>query len=293
MQTRPVANTQAAYRQNYPTTDQRNEYLARVVETEIIPRLLMVHRAAPVEPAQAPHPAVTLTLQDVAEFAELLLADDPAALSARVDSWRARGASVENLFLGLFTESARYLGSLWGSDACNFCEVTFAMWRLQVLLHELSPAFQCEGGPIKVNGRRVLLSPIVHEQHTFGLLLVAEFFRRDGWDVCSHLPAANEHLVEAVRSEWVDLAGLTVGGDTTLGDLSQLIDAVRRASMNKRLRVMVGGSVFVQKPELALAVGADFAARDASEAVLFADRMVAEAASTQPTCGRIHKGTGD
>jgi methanogenic corrinoid protein MtbC1 len=238
-------------------------------------------------------PLVRVTHEDVVDFAELLLADDPVAISVRVDSWRARGMSVETIFLSLFTESARYLGSLWGSDTCNFCEVTMGMWRLQMLLHELSPAFQCEGGPVKVNGQRVLLSPVVGEQHTFGLLLVAEFFRRDGWDVCGHLPAANEHLIDSVRAEWVDLVGLSASGDTTFGDLAALVQGVRQASMNPDVGVMVGGQVFMQKPELALAVGADFAAGDASDAVLFANHLIARIAKNRPSLGQGNRGTGD
>ena len=60
-------------------------------------------------------------------------------------------------------------------------------------------------------GRRVLLLPGPGEQHTFGLSMVAEFFRRSGWEVVGGTGPESLDPVRAVRDEWFDVVGISVG----------------------------------------------------------------------------------
>jgi methanogenic corrinoid protein MtbC1 len=235
-----------------------------VVEGEIIPRLLVAHRTEG-KSADATIPIVSD--EEVGILVEILLRDNVPAIGACVEGWRARGVTLETILLGPLPHAARLLGELWGDDTCNFSEVTLGMWRLHQLLHDLSPVFQSEGGIAPNQGLRVLLSPVAAEQHTFGMLLVSEFFRRAGWEVCSELPAANEQLVDMVRTEWFDAIGLSVSGDVTFGELSRVIASLRQASRNINVTIMVGGAIFIQKPELVAVVGADFSASSPIEAV--------------------------
>lgn len=271
MNTQPLAITDNSPRQKSSVADIRRDILSRVVETEIIPRLLMVHR--PVD-SDSRAPSAQPTPSEISAFGALLLADDVAAINRHVDSCRARGLSVEAMFLGLLTETARHLGEMWGKDTCNFCEVTLAMWRMQQLLHELSPAFQCEGGTSRGAGQRVLLSTIAAEQHTLGLSMVAEFFRRAGWEVLGDIPASNSQLIDAVAEEWLDVIGLSVSSEVDWGQLAAVISEIRGKSRNPNIGVMVGGWLFLEKPEMAAEVGADFMARDAREAVAKANERV-------------------
>jgi methanogenic corrinoid protein MtbC1 len=284
MSAHPLVHLDHSVHQLRSVEETRRDCLARVVESEIIPRLLVAHLNGAVR-----HDQVAAAMpgeRDVEKFVGLLLADDVAEIQSFIDSWRLQGVSLETLFLGLLTDSARRLGYLWAEDSCGFTEVTLGLWRLQSLMHELSPAFQSEGRPEHPAGLRVLLAPIAHEQHTFGMLMVAEFFRRAGWEVCSELPVANEQLTETVRTEWVDIIGLSVSSDITCGELAGIIASLRHASRNINVGVMVGGSVFLEKPELAVAVGADFSAATAPDAVAksrqHAEGMIGAGKSAHP-----------
>ncbi len=264
MSVQPLVHADHTIRQIRNADEIRRECLARVIESEIIPRLLVAHRSTASEqttPSASPSP------EDVTAFVELLLADNVRAIHAYLDMWRARGVTVETIFLKLLPDSARRLGALWANDTCGITELTLGMWRLQHLLHELSPVFQSEGNAKRNAGFHVLLSPIGAEQHTFGLSLVGEFFCRAGWEVFRELPVATEQLVETVRTEWFDIFGLWVGSETTMEELTATIASLRQASRNINVGIMVGGSVFIQKPELALSVGADFSACDVIDAV--------------------------
>ena len=73
MNTQPLVKTEINFRQSSSSAEIRRDILSRVVEAEIIPRLLMVHR--PAENASAPL-SPRPTPAEVAAFSNLLLADD-------------------------------------------------------------------------------------------------------------------------------------------------------------------------------------------------------------------------
>lgn len=256
--------------------DGHDQQLLRVIEAEVVPRLVLSRRAAsgaaPVGAAGDHVPAVP-DPADVEELVRLAVAHDAVAASAYVEAVRSRGASVESLYLDLLAPAARRLGELWTADLCGFADVTVALGRLQQLLRELGPAFRGEAGQ-RGHGRRALLVPTPGDQHTFGLVMVAEFFARAGWDVWSGPAASRAELVGLVRGSWFAVVGLSVGGECRLDGLAATIRAIRRASRNRSIGVLVGGPVFVERPELAVIVGADATAVDGRQAVLQAQDLL-------------------
>jgi methanogenic corrinoid protein MtbC1 len=209
----------------------------------------------------------------VVELAGLVLARNVSVASAHVEAMRRRGVAVESLYLDLLAPAARHLGELWTADVCDFTQVTIGLGRLQNLLHELSPTFQADGSQ-RSNGLRVLLVPAPGDQHTFGLSMVAEFFRRAGWDVWGQTPMSRRDLLDAVRSEWFALVGLSVSCGTRLEALSSCVRAVRRVSRNRRLGILVGGPAFTEEPALASLVGADATAADGRGAAAQAQNLL-------------------
>jgi methanogenic corrinoid protein MtbC1 len=239
---------------------------------EIVPRLLLASRSAECESAHGEGGSV-LDAETIEEFVELILVHDMVVASAYFEAMRARGVALEALYLHLLTPAARRLGELWSADLCDFTDVTVALGRLQQALRELSPAFRSEAES-RQHGRRALLMPAPGEQHTFGLFMVAEFFRREGWDVWGGPPSSRNDLTSIVRAEWFDVVGLSVGCQSRLDVLAAGIRTIRRASRNRAIGVMVGGPVFVGHPELAACVGADATAVDARQAATQAESIV-------------------
>lgn len=253
--------------------------LARAIEHEIIPRLMLAHRA--------PHECLSLpslgnqqvTQQDVEAFARLVLMPDEDVALACIETMRQRGISVETIYLDLLAPVARYLGELWEQDLCDFTEVTVGLGRLQHLLRELSPAF-AQAGECPTSGRRVLLLPSPGEQHTFGLVMVAEFFRRAGWDVAGG-PWEAADPVAMVRREWFDVVGFSVAVESNLEDLHECIATLRKTSLNPQVGIIVGGPVFTAHPEYAAQIQADAVASDGYQAPEMAERLVASRATVR------------
>jgi methanogenic corrinoid protein MtbC1 len=251
---------------------ERMARLVRTIEGEIVPRLVMARRGvrAPASlgggAARAPEEA------DVRELVRLLLAHDVAVASAFVATVRQRGATLEGVCLRLLAPAARELGLLWEEDACDFMQVTVGLCRLHHLLRELSPEFRPEVRDLKI-ARHILLAPIPGDQHTFGITLVAQFLRRAGWEVWHEHPASSAELLDVVRDNWFAVVGLSVGSETRLDELTQIIRALRHASQNRSVGILVGGPVLVARPELATLVGADATATDGPMAVLCAETL--------------------
>ena len=255
--------------------DSRMAQLARAIEQEIIPRLMLAHRAAQECPDLPALAGETVSRQDVLDFAKLVLSQDDALAISCVHAMCARGISIERIYLDLLAPAARYLGDLWNEDLCDFTEVTVGLGRLQRVLRELSPEF---GHLVEhpANGRRVLLLPSPGEQHTFGLVMVGEFFRRAGWDVAGGPWEAGEEAVDLVGAEWFDVVGFSLGAEIHLDALRDCIRAVRSAACNPALAIMVGGPMFSEHPEYVAQIGADAMAADGRMAPLLAERLVAQ-----------------
>lgn len=260
------------FRPEEAANDTRMSQLARTIELEIIPRLMLAHRAQQ-EPPPMAGPVSNVTEDDVKQFAKMALAHDEDAVLALVQTYRARNVSVERIFVELLAPTARYLGHLWDEDLCNFTDVTVGLGRLQRVLRELSPAFG-RGVEHPSQGRRVLLLPSPGEQHTFGLVMVGQFFSRAGWDVTGGAWAAGADAAAMVNAEWFDVVGFSLGAAGHVPALAKAIAAVRHASCNRELAILVGGPIFVEHPEFVAVVGADAMSTDACEAPSLAEGMI-------------------
>lgn len=242
--------------------------LARLIEGEILPRLMLVHA----EPLPAPPRAVRRPSPDeVARFADLLLAppraegDDPRPA---VEALLARGLPLESLLGDLLAPAARHLGALWEEDACDFLAVTAGLGRLQAVARMLCA--RLEGEP-PLRGRSVLLLPCPGETHLFGLALVASAFREAGWAVETAEAGAG---AATLARDFHDVVGLTLACDVNAPALAPAIATLRSASCNPELRVLVGGAYVARHPECAAAAGADACLCAAAAAPALAESLL-------------------
>ena len=249
----------------------RLSILERVVSEHVVPRLLLTDRVAlPLEAPAVVHPNLA---DRVNEFAELVINRDAAASIAYFADLRDQGLPVETLFQDLLAPTARRLGELWDEDINDFMDVTRGVMTLQLIVHEFSSELQREARSVIAN-RRALLVPVPGEQHTFGVALVGEHFRSERWRVWGGPPRSIDEIVELVGGQWFDMIGLSASRLSDPAGIESQIRAIRQASHNSKLSVLVGGQVFISNPDLASAVGADATAIDGHQAVLQITKMI-------------------
>lgn len=250
------------------------DLLTRMVEGEIIPRLLLAHRSEPIpQPLESSGPTFGPGMTD--DFAQMVLSNSADSLIDYVSELIARGVSIQAVYMDLLAPTARRLGDYWNDDRSSFADVTISLGKLQQILHELSRR-TTQAQELQRQGRSVLFATAQTEQHTFGLLVIEEFFRRAGWRTWCEPSGSPADLAQMVSAHWYDLFGLSVSCDTHLDQVSSIITSVRRSSKNRAIRIMVGGRLFSERPELAASVGADVTASDGNEAVAKAENAVVQ-----------------
>jgi methanogenic corrinoid protein MtbC1 len=233
--------------------------LQKVIEADIIPRLLVAHDA----PAERKAAAAT---DIVVTFSRNLLRGDIEAATDTVNALRRDGMEISSVFLELFAPSARFLGELWVEDICDFTDVTLALSHMQRMLRELAPEFTERPAKGKKAPPRALLIAAPGDDHGFGIQIVREFFRRAGWEVTGEA-SSYDALLRCTRLERFDVVGLSVTNDASLDGLAAIIRAIRKGAADPGLKVMVGGRFFLEHPGFVKQVGADATAPDGRRAV--------------------------
>lgn len=237
--------------------------VVRTIKTRIVPKIVVALR-------RAPAPIATETVEQqppsaVAQFAALILGNDDDAASAYVDGLAVEGCTIESIFLDLLAPAARQLGTLWEADATDFANVTLGVGRLQMIMRRLGDRFAHETGVVHA-GESVLLTIIPGEQHSFGLSMVAEFFRRAGWNLCTGPFSSHQELTSLVHNHWFDIVGFSVSSDRRLDELKKDIHDIRRDSRNRNVGIILGGPMVIARPELVALMGADMMSADAINA---------------------------
>lgn len=252
----------------------RENQLLPLVEAEIIPRLMMAHRGRQGSDAGLDlHP---LPPDEVVVFVEAILRQEPLVAGEQVTRLRANGLALESVYLYLLAPAARYLGELWEADLCSFSQVTLGLWRIQQIMYDLSPAFHASRKLAKADSKqhRILIATLPGSQHTFGLSMLSEFFRGEGWTVLAIPAPDREELLHSLNTSWFDIFALSVSADRDIDALQPIIAEARKLSCNPGLGVMVGGALFMRQPALAETVGADGMSDDAPGALLLAGQLL-------------------
>ena len=250
----------------------RSPLLSHAIERRILPQLLRLH----------PQRRKTIAIATVTEtlaVAAYAASCDQASLSFALERMLASGATPEAVCLGVLAPAARHLGELWEEDELDFVQVTIGVQRLQHALHMLIPG-HAEGRPTRSRTapaqRRILVIPVPGSEHSFGVSMVARFFRNAGWDVHSGLSPNLDDVACLMRTTYFDIVGISASCDLHIEPLSRTLRTIRQHSCNPEIGTMVGGPLFAAHPELAVQLGADSTAQDAAQAPLQAELLLRE-----------------
>ncbi|MGF1543817.1 MAG: B12-binding domain-containing protein [Parvularculaceae bacterium] len=249
------------------------EELRRAIEGEMIPRLMLAHRLAEASGAADAKDGAALKAEDVDAFLDTVL-DGSSARSLRfVDDVIARGVARESVYLDLLAVAAQRLGEMWETDVRSFTDVTLGLIRLHEVVRDQSAKSSPRWSDTAPVGK-VLLGNALGDQHILGVVIVGEFFRQAGWRVSCEPGRDRAQLAALLAGEPFDVLGLSAS-TTTREALGDEITALREASRNPDLKVIVGGVAFAERPSLASEAGADGWSVDARDAPAAAEMLLA------------------
>jgi methanogenic corrinoid protein MtbC1 len=111
------------------------------------------------------------------------------------------------------------------------------------------------------------------DYHALGRRMVSTFLRIEGWRVED---LGNDVLAEAFVDKAEELGARVIGVSammlTNALNIARIREELARRGLERRIKLAVGGAVFIMRPELVAEVGGDGTCRTAMEApALFAD----------------------
>lgn len=196
-----------------------------------------------------------------------------------VFGWQRQGQTLANIYLQGLAPCARLLGQWWSADQLDFAMTTIASSHLQQLLHDFSAEFLQEA-PQPRHGRSLLLMTEPGAQHSMGLFMLSEFFKRAGWTVSLGVPQDEAEFKRLFLSDWFDAVGISVSTDRHLDTLAAWMPQLKQASANLNLCVFLGGPMAMTAPARLAGIDAEVVAEDAPAAVRWiTQRMPAVALS--------------
>jgi methanogenic corrinoid protein MtbC1 len=169
-------------------------------------------------------------------FCARLVAGDYRGAERMLSDQSAKRQSYARIADGMLSEAARRLGESWEEDKLSFAEVSVAIAQI----FRLNQAFRWRHRPMRRERERLaLFVTLPGQSHNLGLVLAAEAFRNEGWQVELHLGAPMQEVLDAARRLRPELVGLTISREDKRHQLELLTTELRRLPM--RVRIMLGG----------------------------------------------------
>ncbi|RLE65754.1 MAG: cobalamin-binding protein [Thermoprotei archaeon] len=135
----------------------------------------------------------------------------------------------------------------------------------EVMDELLLPALRKSGAEIEKLGT-VVIGTVKGDLHDIGKSIVASMLRAAGFEVIDlGVDVSPEKFVEAVKKYNANIVGLSALLTTTMLEMKNVIEELKKAGLRDKVKVIVGGAPVT--PEFAKEIGADAYARDAVEAV--------------------------
>lgn len=251
--------------------------LVKAIETEVLPRLMLVHQSREFEAFERKPNIDFATPEHIDEFVDVLVKGSAHAAGEIVDALIATDIPVEDVFLGLMAPTARRLGEMWEEDTCDFADVTIGLCRLHELLRHNSIVGDDIFRGAGAERPSILLGTACGDQHVFGLMMVSEFFRRDEWLVWTEPGASVRELSRIAADQSFDFIGLSLATSMNPSDVKKEIARLRGASANQNVKILIGGALLSREENIHIQVGADGYAVDAAKAPAFARDLLAKA----------------
>lgn len=254
------------------------ELLLKTVESELIPRLFVNHMmdvpsSSPLveNHASMPVSGPWSSAESVSTFADMCIGNDPALLDRHITDLLAAGVSLESIFLNLLSPAATELGDRWLVDGLSFVDVQLGLCRLHQLICECETiGYHSEN--LTLSDESIVLTCAPGDDHTFGVTMVADFFRRYGWQVSNLCGLDSSFITARLASTAYSVAGFSLHNEYNYDALASLIREVKNVSINNNIVVMVGGDYFIQNPGKVADIGAHIFATDGRQAVINAEK---------------------
>jgi methanogenic corrinoid protein MtbC1 len=204
-------------------------------------------------------------------YLNFLLDGDRQQASRLIRDAAESGTPVRDIYLDVFQSAQREIGRLWYAGEINVAQEHYASAATQFIMAQLYPyVFSSE----KIN-RRLVAACAQGELHEIGLRMVTDFFEIEGWD--TYYLGANQPvsgLIQTLSMYETDVLAISASMMFHRRYVAEVIQQTKESGVGDSLRIIVGGYLFNQFPEMYKDLGADGYAHDAQDAIELVDSLL-------------------
>ena len=264
---------------SHSDTDLKNplEDLRQTIETAILPRLMLVHTDPATLITEKTQRADQIETNSVERFVTAIIDQSATSGQEMIDHFVRNGMAMECIYLQLLAPAAQRMGVLWEDDIRSFTDVTVGLCRLHEILRNNRLSAPHQYALPTPETPSILLATACGDQHVFGVIMVAEFFRQAGWQVTCEPAATTRELARIAALHNYDVIGLSIARSYRATEVSEVIQKLRNTSRNPDVQIMLGGSLIARDARFADKVGADLAVTSGQHAPDAAMNLLAHA----------------
>ena len=207
------------------------------------------------------------------QYLKFLLDGDRHSAGKMIMEAVDNGIGVKDIYLNVFQSSLYEIGRLWQENKITVAQEHYFTAATQLIMSQLYPYISKS----QKTGKVLVATSVSRELHEIGVRMVADFFEMDGWN--TYYLGANtpkESIIETIISKKADLIIISATISSHIGEVMDLIRAVRLCAECMDSKIIVGGYPFIVDKDLWKKVGADGQADDAETAVEIAEKLVLE-----------------
>lgn len=205
-------------------------------------------------------------------YLEAIRAGDRRRAFAVIDAALQGEVELGRVYVDVLQRAMREIGRLWEENEITVADEHLATAITQAAMaRAFEGAYRWSAGP-----QHSLIGACVDaERHEVGLRMICDLLEMEGWDT-TYLGATvpMDSLIGMIGRRKPDAVALSVAIVPHLPRLRMVIEEIRLLVREPPI-IMVGGRPFLERPELARQLGADFTAGDAVQAVKLLKERVA------------------
>jgi methanogenic corrinoid protein MtbC1 len=174
----------------------------------------------------------------VESFCSLLISGNMVGAERVLRAAAQRRAGYARVADGLLCASARRLGEMWQRDELSFFEVSIAV----SLIFRLNHDHALRHVPIarEPDLRQAVFATLPGQSHNLGLVLAAEAFRQEDWQVTLLLDCATGVILDRVRRLRPEIVGLSVSNLDRTHQVERLVGDLR--ALPVAFKILLGGT---------------------------------------------------
>lgn len=214
------------------------------------------------------------TIPNTDYFLQLLINMDSEKADEYIQNQINDGKSIKEIYLEIIQPTLYQVGDLWQKKIISVAKEHYITALMQNIIGKFYPMLFSR----KQKSRHTITAVCAgNELHEIGLRMVVDFFEISGWDTIflgSNIPI--EMVVDQLIEFPTDVLAISATTISQLIDLKKLVDQIKKKKELSHIKILVGGKVFNETPNLWKTIGADLYASDPEQAILLAELSLGE-----------------